>query len=324
MKSPVVIKNNLKTPEKNGTYWRLICLNGPNKGITYYLNGKRLILGRSEKVDITIEDKKTSREHAELVKLKDNYVISDLNSQNGIIINKEKVQQHELGSGDRIQIGRTVYKYEILDVKNPLAALDDFIDKRDDEEEDDDELDESLEKKGKRKNKLFIGLGLILAVLFLMEESPQGRKSKKDKSLEAKSEKFNNLTEKKDEMDSEIEEKLVTLIQRGLREYREQNYFRAINEFNLALILKPSHGRASFYLRRTKQRLDEEIQINFLRAKRERDALKYNAAIVSTCAIVKLLEGYEEDERYIEASNNIKELEKLMGYEEGEAKCLQK
>lgn len=321
MKSAVVVKKNIKSPEKNGKYWRLICLNGPNKGTVYYLNGKRLLLGRGEKTDIPIEDKKTSREHAELVKVNDNYVISDLQSQNGIILNQEKVKQKGLATGDRIQLGRTIYRYEIIDIKNPLAVLENMLDES--KEEDDDDLEDSDEStKKKKKNKLFIGLGLILLALFMMEEDPSVKKAKPKKDFKTVEEKFSNIAEKKDKIDEEIEEKLITLIQRGLREYREKNFFRAINEFNLALILSPNHSRASFYLRRTKQRLDEEIQLNFLRAKRERDSLKYKGAIVSNCAILKLLEGYEADDRYKEAKSNIEQLENLMGLEEGETKCI--
>jgi len=320
MNSSVVIKKSIKTPEKNGKYWRLICLNGPNKGTVYYLKGKRVLLGRGDKTDIPIKDKKTSREHAELVKIDEKYVISDLQSQNGVIINQEKINQKGLDTGDRIQLGRTIYRYEILDVKNPLSLLENMLDEKKDDEDDIEDVEDS--EKGKKKKNLFIGLGLILLVLFMMEEDPSSKKEKVKKVPTINEEKFDNLRKKEDKLDKEIEENLVTLIQRGLREYREKNFFRAINEFNLALILSPNHSRASFYLRRTKQRLDEEIQLNFLRAKRERDSLKYKASAVSNCAILKLLEGYQEDDRYKEAISNIKQLEQLMGLNEGEIKCI--
>ena len=37
----------------------------------------------------------------------------------------------------------------------------------------------------------------------------------------------------------------------------------------------------------------------------------------------RLLEGYQGDERYKEASNNILELERKLGLEEGESKCIE-
>ena len=152
---------------------------------------------------------------------------------------------------------------------------------------------------------------------------PKGDKSSKEKEMQVQNN-FKNLKEKKSNTKDELVEKLQVRIQRGLREYRERNYFRAISEFNLALMLSPNHGRASFYLRKTKQALDSEVKENFLRARREQDALKYRASIVSNCAIIKLLEGYESDERYKEAEANIKYLEKLLGLEEGETKCTKK
>jgi len=111
------------------------------------------------------------------------------------------------------------------------------------------------------------------------------------------------------------------VIHRGLREYREGNYFRSIAEFNLALVLSPNDGRASFYLNKAKQALDEEIEERFLRAKQEADALKYESSIITYCSVVRLLQLYTEDQRYKEALTNIKVIEKRMGKLEGEVKC---
>ena len=323
----VVAKKSLKSPEESGRYWRLICLSGPNKGTAYYLEGSRILMGRSDKTDIQIIDKKSSREHCELSKIGKGYILTDLNSQNGIIINEKKIRQKKLRDGNKFKIGQTVYKYEFIKVKGALGLIGGDLDEDDEEYEYEDEDEEGSggEKKiSKGKKKMFIMLFGILAVMYLMEDdgssSQKSAGSKKaiSKSIDSK---FENLKEKKKMGNKEIEEKLGVRLQRGLREYRERNYFRAINEFNLALMLSPNHGRASFYLRKTKQALDAEVKKNFLRSRRERDALKYRASIVSNCAIIKLLEGYQSDERYKEAEMNVKDLETLLGMEEGEAKC---
>ena len=100
------------------------------------------------------------------------------------------------------------------------------------------------------------------------------------------------------EKDRKIHKKLKTILHRGLREFRERNYFRAIHEFELALMLSPGNARAAFYLDKTRQAMDGEIEKNFLKAKRDISSLKYSGAVVSYCAILKLLEGYPDDERY--------------------------
>ena len=54
--------------------------------------------------------------------------------------------------------------------------------------------------------------------------------------------------------------KLEIIYQRGLREAREGNYFRAINEFNLALILSPNNSRARFYISQVDTMIKNEIK----------------------------------------------------------------
>jgi len=113
-----------------------------------------------------------------------------------------------------------------------------------------------------------------------------------------------------------------TILHRGLREYREGNYFRAIEEFNLALILNPRSGRAAFYLEKSKQKLDEDIKAHFVRAKVAVDALKFDAAEVSYCSILRLLEKYPEDERYTKAKKELEDLIEKIGKKKDEVNCL--
>lgn len=92
----------------------------------------------------------------------------------------------------------------------------------------------------------------------------------------------------------------------------------------MALILHPNHSRSSFYLSKTKGALDDEISLNFLRARRETLALKYQGAIVSYCQVINLLEGYDSDERFVEAKEQIEILEEKLGLEKGATKCTEK
>ena len=101
----VVIAKDFKLPVKPGRYFRLVCMTGSNKGSVYYLHAARLIMGRGEKADIQVLDTKSSREHAELSKVGENYVVTDLGSHNGIVVNDLKVTQHQLSNNDKLIIG---------------------------------------------------------------------------------------------------------------------------------------------------------------------------------------------------------------------------
>ena len=133
--SNVRVSKKLEAPEEVGKHHRLLCLTGKNKGLAYFMTGKRLVMGRSENCDIQILDTKSSREHAELSKVGEKYVLTDLGSQNGIVVNDLKVNQHTLVNGDKVIVGQTVYKYSVFINQEAEASDEDF----DDEDDDDDE-----------------------------------------------------------------------------------------------------------------------------------------------------------------------------------------
>ena len=112
----VRVLKNFRPPSKKGVYHRLLSLTGSNKGTSYYIEADRVVLGRSENVDVQIIDGKASREHAEIVRYMDHFILTDLGSQNGIVVNDLKVSQHRLTDGDKIIVGQTVLKYEILEI----------------------------------------------------------------------------------------------------------------------------------------------------------------------------------------------------------------
>ena len=88
-------------PTEQGAHHRLMIMTGPKKGESYFLKEQRVVIGRGNKADIQIPDTNLSRDHLEIVHTKDGYVLTDLNSQNGVIVNKDKVTQHNLREGDK-------------------------------------------------------------------------------------------------------------------------------------------------------------------------------------------------------------------------------
>jgi len=90
---------------------RLVCLSGMNKGEEYELPEQgEITIGRSEKNDICVFDKKSSRHHCKIFIDGDAMVLEDLNSTNGIKVNNALVAgQRNLAVGDHIAIGQTVF-----------------------------------------------------------------------------------------------------------------------------------------------------------------------------------------------------------------------
>jgi pSer/pThr/pTyr-binding forkhead associated (FHA) protein len=303
-------------------------MTGKNKGLVYYLKGKRVVLGRSDKIDIQVLDTKSSREHAELTKFQSTYIVTDLGSQNGIIINDLKVSQHQLIDNDKIIIGQTVYKFNVIKVEDDLLEDDDEDDdeEEDDEEEDYEEVKPKKSKKkeaesAKRKKMIYAVVGVVLLMMFLPSEE-SGKKKKAPKIVEKEDKSLAQvLSQRNKNYDRETEEKIGVILHRGYRELREKNYMRAIEEFSMALILSPNHGRASAYLEKSKMLLDAQVKSQFNKAKREIDSLKYTKAVRIYCSILRYLQEKPEDERYKRADKEIKAIIEEQGLRADEVKC---
>ena len=67
-------------------------------------NNTTISIGRAEDNTIKYDNAFVSSEHAEIVSVNDNFIITDLNSLNGTFVNGEKIKTKELTSGDVIYI----------------------------------------------------------------------------------------------------------------------------------------------------------------------------------------------------------------------------
>ncbi len=76
---------------------------------TYNFTGKQITVGRLPENDIVIDNLSVSRKHAVIHSVRTGYVLRDLGSKNGTLLNGEKIEHGELHGGDTITIG----KYEI-------------------------------------------------------------------------------------------------------------------------------------------------------------------------------------------------------------------
>jgi hypothetical protein len=72
---------------------------------------ERVIIGRLADSDVVVADPGVSRQHAEVRRENDGYVITDLGSTNGTMVNEAMIGERTLQAGDRITIGRTVLEF---------------------------------------------------------------------------------------------------------------------------------------------------------------------------------------------------------------------
>jgi hypothetical protein len=71
-------------------------------------------IGRSPSNDIVLKESKISRQHAAVHFRGGHFVIVDLKSSNGVLINNKRVEEHYLQDGDEVRIGSFKFQFNIL------------------------------------------------------------------------------------------------------------------------------------------------------------------------------------------------------------------
>ncbi|MFC1852904.1 FHA domain-containing protein [candidate division CSSED10-310 bacterium] len=71
-------------------------------------------IGRGKKNDVTLDDKRVSRQHAIIMWEKDHYIIKDFKSVNGTHVNNKRVTSKPLEQGDEIRIGSHEFLMTVL------------------------------------------------------------------------------------------------------------------------------------------------------------------------------------------------------------------
>ncbi|MFW2389144.1 MAG: FHA domain-containing protein [Polyangiales bacterium] len=90
---------------------RLVVLSEPAAGAEFSLTKPTLRIGRDEKLDIWINHKSISHEHAEVQVKGGKVTVFDLESANGMKINGVKASRAVLDSGDVLELGRVRFRF---------------------------------------------------------------------------------------------------------------------------------------------------------------------------------------------------------------------
>lgn len=85
---------------------RIVSRDGPSKN--FNLVQENISIGRGKDNDIVLSDQRASRQHAQIIKEDNQYVINDLGSVNGILVNETKTITATLQHNDQIKIGNSI------------------------------------------------------------------------------------------------------------------------------------------------------------------------------------------------------------------------
>ena len=78
---------------------------------TWPISKEAVVIGRMDTCDVVLPDPGASRRHAEIRREGDEWVMVDLGSTNGTLVNGKRLNRHRLAPGDRLLIGETTLEF---------------------------------------------------------------------------------------------------------------------------------------------------------------------------------------------------------------------
>lgn len=95
--------------------YEVIVINGPDKGRNFRTESEEIVIGRdNEEAGLSLSDRSASRRHARIVRQGRVFIIEDLGSGNGTLVNAERIEgSHSLFQGDLIMIGKNTMRFHV-------------------------------------------------------------------------------------------------------------------------------------------------------------------------------------------------------------------
>jgi len=102
----------------------LTLLSGVDAGKLFALDAVETIIGRARDAGVRIDDVGISRQHARLIRRRDDtFIIEDMGSTNGVYVNGERTEHTDLIPGDQVQIGPNVtLRFSVVDSSEEALA----------------------------------------------------------------------------------------------------------------------------------------------------------------------------------------------------------
>ncbi|MGI8424835.1 MAG: FHA domain-containing protein [Chloroflexota bacterium] len=96
---------------------------GPLAGTRFSLENETTLIGRGEDCHVRVDDPLASRRHAQVRREPWRYVLEDLGSRNGTLVNGDPITgTHHLQHGDTIHVATTPLRFEDPNATLPMAG----------------------------------------------------------------------------------------------------------------------------------------------------------------------------------------------------------
>lgn len=87
-----------------------------NRAFEFELAGERTRIGRAaDRNDLVLDDGQVSREHAVIKRVRNSFMLIDLDSANGTFVSGQRIKERVLANGDSVVIGKYTLEYKAQD-----------------------------------------------------------------------------------------------------------------------------------------------------------------------------------------------------------------
>lgn len=336
---------NIAVTRQIGEVARLKVVQGPDQGTVYVLTITTASLGRGEMNDVILGDLKMSRQHAQIAKTPAGWQASDAGSANGILVNGRAVKTAMLKPGDQIGLGETILEFVPAEAatsflqappKNPaemraVQLVEDFQRKKVHAAASLGGIGNLASKMNRSagralprmsavgsgsQSKLILGVAAVaIAVLVFVDGDPKKSEKPEEtpKAQDATAAADRNLASylPAEGAHGSVRRSAEQFYRAGFREYKHGNYLRAKQNFETALQIDPGYGVAKLYLTNCEKSLEDEVTKLISSARKDKDIGKLRSARGKIESAIRLLEYRKEKPAYLEAQDQLKEIDTL-------------
>jgi hypothetical protein len=100
--------------------FQLTIAEGRDAGKEFVFEQDSVLIGRVSECDVVLYDNGVSRRHCRILLDGDRYVIEDLGSSNGTMVNGTRVSTQEVAGGDQIKVGPVLFSFKSLSTEEML------------------------------------------------------------------------------------------------------------------------------------------------------------------------------------------------------------
>src|SRR5690348_16576620 len=101
---------------------RLIAVAGPLKNTEVVLTHDETLIGRDPGASVVLNSPSVSRRHCVIRRQNDKYLLRDLGSHNGTLLNQARISEQLLQHGDRISIADSDLIFSIDEAKTSILG----------------------------------------------------------------------------------------------------------------------------------------------------------------------------------------------------------